>query len=85
MAKVTFILGLAGSGKTFHAEPLREATGAEVFEGVEHHKSLPMIVQRLMNQYWQGVYTCPDGVKIRPITRIDQSKPLPNHVVERTP
>ena len=47
MAKVTFVLGLCGSGKTFRAEQVREATGAEIFEGVEHHRSLPAIVQRL--------------------------------------
>lgn len=47
MTKVTFILGLAGSGKTVLAEQLRDATGAEIFEGVEHYISLPAIVQRL--------------------------------------
>ncbi len=150
MAKVTFILGLAGSGKTFYAEQLREATGAEIFEGVEHHKSLSVIVERLtdgkdciveeiaychpndrervvtglrsqvpgveiewvcfendlesanwnvrhrtnkseieghlaINRHWHGVYRYPDGAEIRPITRIDRSKPMPDHVVERTP
>lgn len=34
MAKVTFILGLCGSGKTFLANQLKEETGAEIFEGV---------------------------------------------------
>jgi len=34
MAKVTFILGLCGSGKTFLAKQLKVKTGAEIFEGV---------------------------------------------------
>jgi len=140
MTTVTFLLGLCGSGKTHLAKELREATGAEIFEGVEHHKSLPAIVQHLrngkdciveeiaycdshtreeiitrlrslvpevqiecicfendlesanwnvvhrtnkggveghlaINRSWHGVYKCPDGAKIRPITRICQSRP----------
>lgn len=35
MAKVTFLLGLAGSGKSFLAEKLKRETGAEIFEGTE--------------------------------------------------
>lgn len=34
MAKVTFLLGLAGSGKSFHAKKLKRETDAEIFEGV---------------------------------------------------
>lgn len=47
MAKITFVLGLAGSGKSFYAQKLKEATRAEIFEGVVHNKSLPTIVQCL--------------------------------------
>lgn len=35
MANVTFLLGLAGSGKTPYAEKLKAETGAEYFEGTE--------------------------------------------------
>jgi adenosyl cobinamide kinase/adenosyl cobinamide phosphate guanylyltransferase len=35
VAKITFLLGLAGSGKSFLAEKLRKETGAEIFEGTE--------------------------------------------------
>lgn len=35
MAKITFLLGLAGSGKSFLAEQLKKETGAEFFEGTE--------------------------------------------------
>ena len=31
MAKITFILGLSGSGKTYLSERLKKETGAEVF------------------------------------------------------
>jgi hypothetical protein len=34
LAKVTFLLGLAGSGKSFLAEQLKMETGAEIFEGI---------------------------------------------------
>jgi hypothetical protein len=34
MAKLTFILGLSGSGKTYLAEQLKKQTGAEVFENL---------------------------------------------------
>jgi hypothetical protein len=34
MAKLTFILGLSGSGKTHLAEQLKKQTGAEVFENL---------------------------------------------------
>lgn len=39
MAKVTFLLGLAGSGKSFLAEKLKKQTGAEIFEGTEGEQS----------------------------------------------
>lgn len=35
MAKVTFVLGLAGSGKTHQAKNICEQTGAEFLEGTE--------------------------------------------------
>lgn len=34
MAKVTFVLGLCGSGKTFIANQLKSVTGAEIFQGI---------------------------------------------------
>ena len=34
MAKVTFVLGLCGAGKTFLANQLKSETGAEIFEGI---------------------------------------------------
>jgi GTPase SAR1 family protein len=34
MAKLTFILGLSGSGKTYLAERLKKETGAEVFNNL---------------------------------------------------
>jgi len=34
MARVTFILGLSGSGKTYLAGKLKQETGAEVFENI---------------------------------------------------
>ena len=34
MAKITFILGLSGSGKTYLAERLKKETGAEVFNNL---------------------------------------------------
>jgi hypothetical protein len=49
MAKLTFVLGLAGSGKSVYAEERSKTTGAEVFEGIVHHGSLPTVVQRLKN------------------------------------
>lgn len=51
MAKVTFLLGLAGSGKTHRGEVLRGETGAEIFEGTEGEKKdalLRVMVQRLI-------------------------------------
>ncbi len=50
MAKVTFLLGLAGSGKSFLAEKLKMETGAEIFEGTEGKENpemLPTMVQHL--------------------------------------
>lgn len=47
MAKVTFILGLAGSGKTHLVKQITATTGAKAFDGVVHNKLLPTIIQRL--------------------------------------
>ena len=48
MPKVTFILGLCGSGKTHLAEQLKKETGAEVFENLlTGGSSLPVLVQSL--------------------------------------
>ena len=50
MAKVTFLLGLAGSGKTCRAEELKSETGAEIFEGTEGENKeelMRAMVQRL--------------------------------------
>ncbi len=50
MAKITFFLGLAGSGKTWQAKRLEEETGAERFEGIlgkENPEALPRIIQLL--------------------------------------
>lgn len=52
MAKVTFLLGLAGSGKSFLAEKLKREMDAEIFEGTEgeeKQKLLRAMVQRLMD------------------------------------
>ncbi len=34
MAKITFIIGLCGSGKTHYSEVWRQKTGAKIFEGI---------------------------------------------------
>jgi hypothetical protein len=48
MAKVTFILGLCGSGKTYLAEQLGKQTGAEVFDNLLADGSkLPALIQCL--------------------------------------
>lgn len=48
MAKVTFILGLSGSGKTRLSEQLKKETGAEVFENVlSDSSSIPALIERL--------------------------------------
>jgi len=45
MAKVTFILGLSGSGKTYLAQQLKKDTGAEVFENLlSDGSSLPALI-----------------------------------------
>jgi len=49
MAKATIILGLCGSGKTYLSEKISKETGAKIFEGIEHHKTLPCIIQYLKN------------------------------------
>jgi len=48
LAKVTFLLGLAGSGKSHLAEDLKIKTGAKVFEGIaapERPECLPSMVR----------------------------------------
>lgn len=48
MAKVTFILGLCGSGKTYLSQKLKEQTGADVFENLfENGSSLSALIQCL--------------------------------------
>jgi hypothetical protein len=48
MAKVTFILGLCGSGKTYLSEQLKKQTGADVFENLfEDGSNLSALIQRL--------------------------------------
>ncbi len=50
MTKVIFILGLAGSGKTYWAKRLEKEASAEIFEGTageEKEKLLRAMVQRL--------------------------------------
>lgn len=47
MAKVTFLLGLGGSGKTPLSEQLKAETGAEVFESLIHNKTCPALIQCL--------------------------------------
>lgn len=50
MAKVTFILGLSGSGKTYLAQRLKIESGAEVFENLlEDDSSLPVLLERVKN------------------------------------
>ncbi|HET9883487.1 MAG TPA: hypothetical protein VFS81_17170 [Candidatus Binatia bacterium] len=49
MAKLTFLLGLCGSGKTFIAERLATQTGAELFSDFlqDHSKNFPALVKNL--------------------------------------
>jgi predicted ATPase len=48
LAKVTFILGLCGSGKTYLPEKLKKQTGADVFENLfENGISLSALIQCL--------------------------------------
>lgn len=51
MAKVTFLLGLAGSGKSYLAEELRQREGALIFEGIAASQNADLfrcMVQSLM-------------------------------------
>jgi RecA-family ATPase len=48
MAKVTFILGLSGSGKTYLAQKIKTETGAKVFENIlEDGSSLVVLIECL--------------------------------------
>jgi hypothetical protein len=48
MAKVTFILGLSGSGKTYLSRRLQTETGAELFENVlSDDTSVPALIECL--------------------------------------
>jgi hypothetical protein len=48
MAKVTFILGLSGSGKSYLAHRLQSETGAELFENLlSDDSSLPALIENL--------------------------------------
>ena len=47
MPKVTFLLGLCGSGKTYWSERLRETTGAKVLESLLHNNASVALIQRL--------------------------------------
>ena len=49
MAKLTFLLGLCGSGKTYIAERLATQTGAKLFTDFlqDQNKNFPMVVQNL--------------------------------------
>jgi hypothetical protein len=49
MAKLTFLLGLCGSGKTYIAERLATQTGAKLFTDFlqDQNKNFPILVQNL--------------------------------------
>jgi adenylate kinase family enzyme len=49
MAKLTFLLGLCGSGKTYIAERLATQTGAQLFSDFlqDHNKNFPALVKNL--------------------------------------
>ena len=51
MAKLTFLLGLCGSGKTYIAERLAVQTGAELFTDFlqDQNKNLPVLVKNLIS------------------------------------
>jgi hypothetical protein len=50
MAKITFILGLSGSGKTYLSERLKKETGAEVFTNLlVDHSGLTALIESLRN------------------------------------
>ena len=47
MAKVTFLLGLCGSGKTFVCDQLKAKTAVETFIDLMHNRALPNLIQSL--------------------------------------
>jgi hypothetical protein len=49
VVKLTFVIGLCGSGKTYHSEQLAKETGAELFEGLveKQQTDLPRLLQCL--------------------------------------
>lgn len=47
MAKVTFLLGLCGSGKTYVCDQLKAQTAAEAFIDLMHNRALPTLIQSL--------------------------------------
>ena len=49
MAKLTFVLGLSGSGKTYIAERLATETGAKLFSDfwLEEEKNVPVVIAKL--------------------------------------
>src|SRR5437016_6119523 len=48
MPSLTFVIGLCGSGKTWHAERLQAETGAKLFEGVVEKKQFPEVIECLL-------------------------------------
>jgi len=56
VAKVTFLLGLAGSGKSFLADKLQRETGAQKFEGTEGNEKQTLLAA--MVQHLKGGGSC---------------------------
>lgn len=55
VAKVTFLLGLAGSGKSYRAKRLVESDGAKIFEGVAAPHSQALL-RCLFSSLRRGTY-----------------------------